>query len=513
MNPSDSVSRPNILLIMADQLTAGALGTYEHPIVRTANIDALASRGTTFDRFYCNSPICAASRASMMTGRFPHGVGVYDNGSELSASIPTFVHFLRQEGYQTALAGKMHFIGPDQLHGFESRLTTDIYPASFAWTPDWDLGVVLNEGSNVKPLRDSGKCLWNLQLSYDEEVQSCALAHLRGEAKRLESDPSKPFFLCASFTHPHDPFVTTREWWDLYRDDEITFPTVPGRPSEDLHPYSQWLQRHHGVDEFPLSDQQIRDARHAYYGMVSYFDHKVGELVAELRRLDLYDNTLIIVTSDHGEMLGEHGMWFKRTFYEDSIRVPLIMCWEGTIPAGQRIEQITSLVDLFPTLCEVGQVPAAQMKALSLHGRSLYPLLTSNSTLWMDRAYIEYCGEGVLRPMRAVRTRRHKYVIVDGHSPQLFDLESDPHEVRDLSGQPHMAEIERELAELVVCDWPTGLTDTIQTSQKQRRLINTALRQGRHESWDYQVLPDDARRYIRESTQGEKIRSRLPYVV
>ena len=501
--------RPNILFIMADQLTAGAIGAYDS-VVRTPHIDALAADGVLFNNFYCNSPICAASRASMMTGQYPHRVDVYDNGSELGASVPTFVHMLRHAGYNTILSGKMHFIGPDQLHGFEERLTTDIYPAAFAWTPDWEKGVDLNEGSNVRPLRDSGVCNWNLQLSYDEEVHYQSLACLRREAKRLEADPSQPFFLCASYTHPHDPFVITDEWWNLYTDEEIPLPFVPKQPTSTMHPYNQWLQHHHGIDQFPLTEEQIRNTRRAYYGMVSYFDHKVGELVTELKRLGLFEDTIIMVTSDHGEMLGEHGMWFKRTFYEESIRVPMIACWSGMTPTGRQIDEIVSLVDLFPTFCDIADVPQDDLQALTLDGDSFYPLLLDGDPSWKNHAYIEYCGEGVLEPMRALRQEQYKYVIVETLSPLFFDLAHDPHEQQNISGRHHAAE--DQLAQHIRLGWDERLTEKVMRSQKQRRFLHAALQGGHQTSWDYQTQPDASRRYIHTSTQGEKIQSRLPFV-
>ena len=511
MNVPDERPRPNILMIMADQLTARALGAYGNTFAHTPNIDNVAANGVTFDNFYCNSPICAASRASMMTGQYPYRIDVYDNGSELRASVPTFVHLLRQAGYQTMLSGKMHFIGPDQLHGFEERLTTDIYPASFAWTPDWEQGVPLNEGSNVKTLRDSGICRWNLQLSYDEEVGYQALGCLRREAKRLESHPAQPFFLCASFTHPHDPFVITPEWWNRYADDAITLPAI-SQVTETLHLYNQWLQFHHGVDAFPLTEEQVRDARHAYYGMVSYFDHKVGELVTELKRLGLYENTVILITSDHGEMLGEHGMWFKRTFYEESVHIPMIVGWQNVIPAGRHVTPVASLVDLFPTLCDLGAVPIEQLEPITLDGDSFYSLLFDDIPSWKDSATIEYCGEGVIRPMRALRSQHYKYVSVVTCDPLLFDLDDDPHETSNLSGAPQLKSLERDLAAKTLLGWDADLSEKIIRSQKQRHLLGAALATGIPTHWDYEAKPDRERRYIRNSTQGEKIQSRLPFV-
>ena len=313
--------QPNILMIMADQLPARTVRAYGHPLVRTPHLDALAATGTLFEAAYSNCPICAPSRASMCTGRYVSGIDAFDNGSDFPPSIPTFMHHLRRAGYEVLLSGKMHFIGPDQMHGFERRLTPEIYPSSFVWTPDWRRGAYPNPGTAMDQIAEAGLCTWNMQLDYDEEVSFRALEALRDLARRQEAD--RPFFLCASYTHPHEPFTATREWWDLYDHDTIDMPTVPAMPLARMHPYDQWLQIHHMVDTHAPEAEHIRNARHAFYAMVSTFDHQVGRLLSELERLGLAENTVVLVTSDHGEMLGEHGMWFKRTYLDPSTRVPL----------------------------------------------------------------------------------------------------------------------------------------------------------------------------------------------
>ena len=220
------MSQPNILMIMADQLPARAVGAYGHPLVRTPNMDALAREGTAFTSAYTNCPICAPARASMATGLYVSRIGAYDNGADFPSSTPTFMHHLRRAGYTVWLSGKAHFIGPDQMHGFERRLTPEIYPSSFVWTPDWTRGAYPNPGTAVDQLREAGPCTWSLQLDYDELVSFRALEALRELARRGRE--GRPFFLCASYTHPHEPFITTREWWDLYDHRAIDMPAVPG---------------------------------------------------------------------------------------------------------------------------------------------------------------------------------------------------------------------------------------------------------------------------------------------
>ena len=172
-------------------------------------MDALVGKGVLFNEAYSNCPICAPSRASLCAGKLVSNIGVYDNGAELPASTPTFMHQLKRAGYRTWLSGKMRFVGPDQHHGFDRRLTTDIYPSGLNWTPDWRQSPCPNPGSAVDQLKDSGLCTWSLHLDYDEETHFRAMGALQDLA-RLQDD-NTPFFLAASYTHPHDPFYITQE--------------------------------------------------------------------------------------------------------------------------------------------------------------------------------------------------------------------------------------------------------------------------------------------------------------
>jgi len=489
------MSQPNILMIMADQLAAAALGAYGHRVAKTPHVDALAESGVLFENCYCNAPLCVPSRASLVTGQFPSRVGSFDNGTELPAQIPTFLHHLRRTGYRTISSGKQHFIGPDQLHGYEERLTTDIYPSGFDWTPDWSRGVVRNTGSSVEKLKHSGVCRWSMQLDYDEEVHFRALERLRSLA---DADDGRPFFLCASYTHPHQPYVITQEYWDRFEPDAIDDPAVPAAPHDRLHPYDQWIQQHHSIDLFPPSLDLVRTARRAYYGMVSYWDQKVGELVGELRRLGLDRNTVVLVLSDHGDMMGEHGMWSKRTFYDWSARVPLICACPERWAAGRRVPQAVSLVDLFPTLLDLAGVPDHEAVVADSDGASLVPVLEGDAASWKDEAVCEYCGEGTLHPARMVCRGRHKYVYVAGEAPRLFDLEDDPTEQADLCGRPELAGIEAGLSERALADWdPAELEERVLRSQRDRRLILEAIAHGRAASWDYQPYFDASRQYVR----------------
>jgi choline-sulfatase len=498
-------------MIMADQLPARTIGAYGHALVRTPYLDALASEGTLFESAYANCPICAPSRASMVTGLYVSRIGAYDNGTDFLSSIPTFMHYLRRSGYTVWLSGKMHFIGPDQMHGFERRLTPEIYPSSLVWTPDWTKGAYPNPGTAVDQLSEAGLCIWNLQLDYDEQVSFRALEALRDLAR--QQDAAHPFFLCASYTHPHEPFVTTQRWWDLYDHDAIDMPIVPAVPLDEMHSYDQWLQIHHMVDRFPPDEAAIRNSRHAFYGMVSYFDHQVGRLLTELERLGLTQNTVVILTSDHGEMLGEHGMWFKRTYFDPATRVPLLVRGPG-VRRGQRITQAASLVDLLPTLAELAGLPDWREVEASADGDSLCGLLRGEGRGWKNVALSEYYSEGVCQPMRLAVRDGIKYVYVHQEAPLLFDLNRDPHELENRIDDPAYAGRLETLERIVHDGWDgNAIRARVIESQQRRRVINEAMAQGRHERWDVQPHFDATEQYVRHYDAAETSRrKRFPAV-
>ncbi len=480
-------------MIMADQLAARYLGAYGHPVVRTPNIDALAARGVRFRSAYSNCPICAPSRASMWTGRLVSEIGTYDNGAELPANVPTTMHHLRRAGYEVVLAGKAHFIGPDQMHGFDRRLTPEIYPSDFSWTPDWSDGPVRNPGTAVDQLRDSGVCDWSLQLDYDEEVCFRSLEYLRDCARRKEEQ--RPFFLCASFTHPHEPYIISKEWWDLYEEGEIDSPTVSGGATDELHPFNQWLQYHHMVDEYPPTAESVNNSRRAYYGMVSYFDHQVGKLLRELERLGLDENTIVVVTSDHGEMLGEHGMWFKRTYFEGSVCVPLIFAGSDHVRSGVSVEEECSLVDLMPTFLDLAGLGSFGEVVDTLPGSSLREALSGGGMPKRAGVLSEYCSEGVVQPMRLAVSDRLKYVYVHEEEEQLFDLRSDPNELNNCIFDSSRAEQLKRLRELVHTDWNPGeLREEILLSQRHRLWIKDS---GVKSTWDVAPSFDTSTQYVR----------------
>ena len=506
---------PNILFIMADQLAASALAAYGHKLVKTPHLDRLAARGTVFENAYSPNPICASSRFAMMSGQRSSRIGAFDNAAELPASVPTFAHYLRALGYHTCLSGKMHFVGPDQLHGFEDRVTTDIYPADFGWTADWERKVEPYAPSqmSMRGIVESGLCVRSLQMDYDDDVAHQSVQWLYDHARRPAADP---FLLVASFTHPHNPFTISREYWDLYTHTQIQMPAVPFIHFEQRDPWSQRYYKLIRQDEHRVTDEMILSARHAYYGMVSYVDHKVGLLLDALEKTNALDNTVIVFTADHGEMLGERGMWFKFNPFEQSVKVPLIIHAPGA-KAGQRVSANCSLVDLLPTLVDLATDGHPPAMIDPCDGHSLSAWLHGSDPAWTDEALIEFTGEGVHAPALILKKGAHKYVYCEGDPGMLFDLHSDPAELRNLCLEPAFAPLAQRFVDEIEQRFEPGrIKQEVLASQRRRLFLHSTLTKGAHAPWDYQVRKDAAKQYVRSvastSTTATKAMARFPFV-
>ena len=513
---ADSARRPNILLIMADQLSALATSAYGNRDVQTPNIQALADRGVVFQHSYCNFPLCAPSRASLVTGQLCSKIANYDNDCELPASVPTFLHHLRLAGYESLLSGKMHFVGPDQLHGFDRRLTTDIYDADFSTLKSWEhsgdpprimpLPDDPESAARYKPgvhgmampLKQAGPANWSQQLEYDEEVHYRAMEQLRVFGQRQGTSADRPWFLCVSFTHPHDPPYITEEYWNRYEGVDFARPARP--PSgHDPHISDVWTNSYHGIDAIGMTDEDVYRARRGYYAMTSYFDDKVGDLVNEVSRFGMDDDTIVMVTSDHGDMAGEHGMWFKRTVREWSARVPLIVSAPGRFPAGRRVEENVSLVDLYPSILALADVEIPADLPLSIDGHDFTPLLRGEPVSWPNEVIVENYGEGTIRPVRAIVKDRYKYIYVHEQPAQLYDLNRDPDEWWNVAEDPRYADIAELLRARVFDGWDGEQTyQAILDSQRLRMFIKRALETGPRVCWDYQPFFDASKMYSRK---------------
>ena len=489
-------SRPNILVVMADQLAPHFTGAYGHAVAKTPNLDRLASRGMRFDAAYCNSPLCAPSRFSFMSGQLISRIAAYDNASEFRATVPTFAHYLKALGYRTCLSGKMHFVGPDQKHGFEDRVTTDIYPSDFAWTPDWEAHDERIDKwyHNMQTVKESGLANATFQIDYDDEVGFAAKRWLFDYARDKSGGASDaPFAMVASFIHPHDPYVARPEWWNLYTDDEIDMPDfVP--PMEQQDAFSRRLMDGIEASYVPLTDEEVRRARRAYLANVSYFDSKIGELVQTLEEIGELDNTIVVVTADHGDMLGERGLWYKMNFFEHSARVPLVMA--GPEISTGSAANACSLVDLLPTFLEIA---GGDEKLLGepIDGRSLMPLARGEQGE-VDEAIGEYCAEMTPWPVFMIRRGSMKYIHCDVDPPQLYDLAKDPLEKVNLADDPGYADASKAFAEEVAGRWNSEkLRNDVITTQKSRRALHAAMEAGAGESWDYNPPSDASQQYVR----------------
>jgi choline-sulfatase len=498
--------KPNILIVMADQLGAPALPAYGNRIARTPNLDRLAETGVVFSNAYCNSPLCGPSRYVLMSGRMPSAIGAYDNAVEFPATLPSFAHHLRLAGYRTILSGKMHFCGPDQMHGFEERLTTDIYPADFGWTPDWsDFATRPDWYHDMSSVRDAGLCVRTNQMDFDDEVVFNARRKLFDMAR---GDDERPFCLVVSLTHPHDPFAMTAEYWNRYSPGEIDMPRIRPDPAS-LDPHSRRLRHVCNMDREPVSDDNIRDARHAYYAAISYVDDQAGLLLDTLRQCGLMDRTITIFTADHGEMLGEHGLWYKMSFFENACRIPLIVSAPGSF-SGRTVNACVSSVDVLPTLVDIAHGGRRTDYEVPVDGSSLLPHLTNGGG--HDNVFGEYMGEGAVAPIVMIRRGGVKFIHSPADPDQLFDLEADPDEVANLARRPENAAQVAEFRAEVSRHWDLrGIHDDVLASQRRRRFINAALRQGRYQPWDFQPVTDASEQYMRNHLKLADLESRARF--
>jgi len=503
--------RPHILVVVVDQLSALFLRAHGHRVTRTPTVDRLAEEGVVFENAYCPSPLCAPARGVLMTGSLPSRTGAYDNSAELPAWIPTFAHVLRLEGYRTCLAGKMHFVGPDQLHGFEERLTTDVYPGDFGWTPDWSRPHERIDWwyHNMSSVKEAGVAEITNQLEFDDEVTFHAVRRIYDYA-RFERDV--PLCLCVSFSHPHDPYVARRRYWDLFADDEIDPPAAPAPPLEEMGPHEQRLWRGAAMDEVEVTPEDVLRARHGYYASLAYVDERIGEVLAALEACGLAEDTVVVFLSDHGDFLGEHGLFYKMSFREHSAHVPLIVSAPGRY-AARRVSQPISLADLLPTLADLARPGLSEELPRPVDGRTLVPLLEGGNEDPEATVLGEYLAELVLAPMVMARRGRWKLVHTPSDPDQLFDLEADPLELVNLAADPAHAGELRALREEVARRWDLEELDCrVRESQRARLAVFRALQKGTVHPWDYQPARPAASQYTRNTMDvaDRDRRSRFP---
>ena len=487
--------RPNFLIFMVDQLSGTLFADGPAAFLKAPNLRRLSDQAVNFAQSYCASPLCVPARASFLSGRLPSRTGVYDNASEFPASLPTFAHHLRRAGYETVLAGKMHFVGPDQLHGFETRLTTDIYPADFGWTPDWSKPDERIDWwyHNLGSVTGAGVAETTNQLEFDDEVAHAARAQLYRLARR---HGERPFCLTVSFTHPHDPYVARKKYWDRYDGTALPGPATGAIPYEQQDPHSRRLLHACDAPRFDITQQNVRDARRAYFANVSYLDEIIGGILETARACALDENTVIVFLSDHGDMLGERGLWFKMSCFEDSARVPLLIHAPGRF-TPRRVTAPVSTLDLLPTLMHLAGIDVDRVDG-ELDGESLAPHLEGGDPAPARVVAAEYAAEGAVAPLVMLRKGRMKLVYCEADPPQLFDLEADPNELHNLADAPGHADRLSEMCNELKARWNLERFDReVRRSQQNRRLVYAALRSGRYQPWDFEPVHDAANRYIR----------------
>jgi len=449
--------KPNVLLIMSDQHSPHVLGCAGDKVVRTPHLDALAARGVRFTSNYCPAPLCVPSRMAFLTGQTPSDTDVWTNHCVLNSNVPTFAHSLSAAGYDTVLCGRMHFRGPDQRHGFMSRLIGDV-GAAYPGGRGVDLGPIPvgSTGQSRIAVDVAGPGRSSYQV-FDEHVAAACRELLTWQASQDRKRP-RPFAVVVGFVLPHCPFVCPKDLFDEYYR-KVTLPTWPQGYHARVHPAVQDWRRRRGIVDVP--DETIRRARAGYYGLVTHMDTQIGSILDVLRKTGLADDTVVIYTSDHGEMAGEHGMWWKSCFYEGSAGVPLIVSGPRRFAAGRVAREVVSLLDIAPTLTEVaGAKPLPHAR-----GRSLLPLLSerkrgasgsAKKIDWPNLAFCEHYSSARRGdpPGRMVRRGPWKLNVYHGYdAPQLFNLDDDPDEWNDLGTDPAHAAVRQELLERVHEGW------------------------------------------------------------
>ncbi|MBN1349746.1 sulfatase-like hydrolase/transferase [candidate division KSB1 bacterium] len=448
MKPKNA--KPNILVLMSDQHSKHTLGCYGNRLVRTPNLDRLARHGMRFTNAYCPAPLCVPSRMSFMTSRTPSHNRVWNNQHSLSSGIPTWAHVLGAAGYETALIGRMHFVGSDHRHGFELRPIGE-YSAKHPGSPEiggprWTKFPAATSGQNRKSVEIAGTGTTTYQW-FDEQVAEAACRYLR---EKQASSRERPFAAVAGFVLPHCPFIAPKRLFDYY------YPRIDIPEIEIKQPATiERFRRIRGILSPPLLEERIRIARAAYFGLCEYFDSLIGQVLDCLDETGFSENTLVVYCSDHGEMAGEHGCWWKSNYYEGSVGVPLIARLPGVIPEGATSDAVCNLMDLGPTFADASEADYP----VATDGRSLWQLLRNNQPDgWINETFselVDCCGNQIL-PSRMIRSGKWKlWCFADDANlpPALFNLEDDLGEQNDLGEDAAYAEVREYLLEKNFRNW------------------------------------------------------------
>lgn len=455
--------RPNIVLIMSDQHNPHSLGCAGDPLVRTPNLDALAASGVRMTNTYCAHPLCAPSRAAFLSAQYPSDIDVFDNGGRWSSDTPTFAHALGGAGYEAILCGRMHLADSDPFHGFERRIHGDAGGAVAS--------EILGSGRN----RTNGQTRYAVEVAghgktgfqaFDRSVTDTACDFIGG---RLPED--RPFGMVVGWMLPHNPLVCTKERFDYYMANIPPLEPESQAYLSGLHPALKVWRNRRGVST--LSPQQCRRALAAYYGLVEEADDNVGRIVHAVRNGPDAENTIIIYISDHGDMAHEHGMWWKSNFYEAAANVPCILSWPGHFSEGAVVDEITSLIDIGPTILDLAS--AAPLPDVS--GRSFARLLHGNPIPdWPNEVFCEYSGLLGDQPSCMVRSDQWKLnYYSEFDSCQLFNLNSGPEERTDLGSHPDHTETVASLKAKIDARWSADrVLEGMARQERARRVLSDA---------------------------------------
>jgi len=468
----------HIVFILSDQHNPTITGFSGNRIIRTPNLDLLANSGTVLSNCYCPSPLCVPSRAAMLSGLLPYKTGIFTNYQSLPSDRATFVHSLGIAGFETVLCGRMHFIGPDQRQGYEERLVGDISSPYIGG--GFDLGF-LRKADEQSPIALQKAGAGNSSvLDYDLAVFERAQAFLRDRQRKRTDHAQRPLFLTVGLYGPHCPYVCPRDLFEYY------YEQLP--PTDNwtnfkrtVHPAVQKWYANRGIGE--ITADEIRTVQAAYYGMIELMDRRIGDLLETIDRTLGLENTLVIYASDHGDMAGDKGLFWKTNLYEGSARVPLVFSQPGLIRSGRRIEQLTSLLDLGPTLIDYAGAPELP----ETDGQDLLPLLKGEAQESSCRFVVcQLCDLKGDSPSAMIRKGSWKLVHHHGYkAPQLFNLAEDPGEINDLGGHPGSRSKSEELAaELSRC-WDGGqVLDYITRRSPHTELLKRWFRLTKPETYD-----------------------------
>ncbi len=428
-----------MLFIGSDDMN-NALGCYGHPVVKSPHIDRIAARGMRFDRAYCQYPLCGPSRTSLLSGRRPDTTGIWDNQIAVRDKMPdvvTLPQLFRQNGYHSARIGKMYHMDVPGSVGTNR----------FDDAPSWDRALsppgkedrTEGEGRNVTPKIGAGGAFHWIQFRGEGKDQADTVAAAEA-VETIEKNKDRPWFLGLGFLRPHVPHVAPARFFDLYPPETLTPIVNPANDRDDIPRASEIAINTRGND-MGMNDRDKREALRGYYASVSYMDSLVGEVTSALDRLRLSGRTIIVFWGDHGWHLGEHFRWQKRSLFEESARVPLIVSAPGRKAAGKSTRALVELVDLYPTLTQLcGLSPPA-----GLEGQSFVPLLDDPGRAWKTAAFTQVSApNGIVG--RSVRTDRYRYIRWEGPHPdeELYDHQSDPRELTNLArNSEHGGEVKR----------------------------------------------------------------------